>query len=181
MALFGIFNKKSAEEANSKAEPEKKAETFVLDLTAENVMKLYKKCRPTDATKEVYRISFQQKERGFPEDSTPLLLDAAAVDENLSGIWYLFGQLKTVHLQLPFLPIKDILKKYDGTFWTKDKSAPMYLMHLGIAAGVMMAPTAAEKASFIGTDVLSTLSPNDPEFADWYSQNKTNLIRKRLL
>lgn len=185
MALFGMFNKKSTEEAKLKAEPEEKIESFVLDLNNENVRKLYEKCKPTDATKEVYRVVLQKKELGFPEDSVPLLLDVSAVDENLSSIWYLFGQLQAVHqvvhdqYQSPFLPIKDILKKYDGTFWTSDKAAPMYLMHLGIAAGYMMPPVALTKNAFIGTDVLSTLSPNDSEFVNWYSQNKTKLIIKR--
>ena len=150
-----------------------------LDLNAESVKNIYLACRPTSETKELYRIIFQQKALGFPDDSTPLLLDAKAVETNLSNIFYLFGQLKSIHLQYPFLPIKDILKKYDNTFWTKDKSAPMYLMHLGIAAGAMMPPTAETKSAFVGNDILPTLSPNDPDFQNWYENNKVKLLRKR--
>ena len=167
MALFGMHKKKDAEEAKSKAEPKEKMESFALDLNAENVMMLYKKCRPSDASKEVYSIVFQQKNLGFSKDSAPLLLDAAAVKENLSYIWFLFGQLQTAHQKKPYLPIKDVLKKYDGTFWTKDKAAPMYLMHLGIAAAVMLPPDGSTKTALIGSDLAPTFSPNDPLFDEW--------------
>lgn len=149
-----------------------------LDLSTESVKNIYLACRPTEKSTNVYSIIFQQKALGFSKDSTPLLLDVNSIEENISNIFFLFGQLKTVHLKSPFLPIKDILKKYDNTYWTKDKAAPMYLMHLGIAASVILPPDAQTKTSLMGPDVLPTFSPNDPLFNEWVKQYKPRIFKK---
>lgn len=150
-----------------------------LDLNSENVHKLAKICGATQNSKFVYNIIFQQRKLGYPKDSTPITFDADIMDEYAPTIFYLFGQLHTIHNNFHTLPIKDILKKYDRTIWGNDKVTPLYLLHLGIAAKVINPPDAKTNCCILSPDVTPTLSPNDPNFEQWYEANKGKILRKK--
>lgn len=109
---------------------------------------------------------------GYPNDSRPISLDAECVDKNTVQILYMFGQLQIAHEHRGFLPIKDCLKKYNGTFWSNEKSSPIFLLHLGMAAGIIFSPHAETKSCLIIKDIPPTLSPEDSGFSEWYPKYK---------
>ena len=114
MGLFGFKNKgPSFEEKEQKVE--KKA-FEPMDLNAENITKLADLCGADKNSKFVYNIIFFQRKLGFPEDALPITFDADIIDENAPTIFYLFGQLYTVHNNFHTLPVKDAAKKYDKTW-----------------------------------------------------------------
>ena len=149
-------------------------ENFVpLDLNADNVAKIYSDCQIIESTTRYYEISLEQEDFGFPKNSKPLYFDASLLNAHIPSIYYLFGQLKTAHEPTFFLDIKDVLKKYDGTFWS-DKRVPLfYLLHLGIAAGVITPPEFKTKKFIFSDDLRETLSPKDPDFPEWWEYNKS--------
>ena len=150
-----------------------------MDLNSESIKDLIIKTRITPITKEVYEISLEQTSFGFQKNSKPLAFDANALDENIPNITYLFGQLQSIHERLHVLDLKDILKKYNGTFWSKEKTTPVYLLHLAIAAGLILPPQSTSKQCLIMQEIYPTISPNDPNFQSWYEQNKSKILKKK--
>ena len=92
-----------------------------IDLNSEIVKEIMQNCSVTKNSKEYYKVVLEQMPMGYPKDSKPLLFDADNFDENIFNFYYLFGQLKVVHEKKHLIPIRDTLKKYDGTIWAKDK------------------------------------------------------------
>lgn len=150
-----------------------------LDLNSETIKELTQSCSVTPTSKEFYKVIFEQIPMGYPKDSKPFIFDADAFDKIRPNIYYLFGQLKLIHDKKHNLPIKEILKKYDDTIWTKDKIAPLLLLHLGIGAGIILPPNAQTKSCVLRTDILPTISPNDPNFEKWYNENKEKILSLR--
>ena len=149
-------------------------ENFVpLDLNADSVAKIYEDCQIVESTTEYYEISLEQEDFGYPQNSKPLYFDASLLNANIPNIYYLFGQLKTAHEPTFFLSIKDVLKKYDGTYWSNKKISPFYLLHLGIAAGAITPPNLNLKVCIFADDLRETLSPKDPDFPEWWEYNKS--------
>ena len=150
-----------------------------LDLNAENVKKIYEDCQINENTQEYYEISLEQTDFGYSQNSKPLYFDANLLNSNIPNIYFLFGQLKSSHEPTYFLPIKDILKKYDGTSWSNQKVSPIYLLHLGIAAGAITPPNLKLKSCILAEDLIPTFSPNDPQFEEWYKDYKQKMLRKK--
>ena len=69
--------------------------------------------------------------------------------------------------------LKDVFKKYDGTSWSDKRVSPIYLLHLGIAAGAITPPNLKLKACIFSDDLRETLSPKDPDFPEWWEYNKS--------
>ena len=151
-----------------------------IDLNSEIVREIMQYCSVTENSKVFYKIILEQMPMGYPKDSKPFLVDADNFDENIFNIYYLFGQLKVVHEKNHLIPIRDILKKYDETIWAKDKIAPLLFVHLAIGAGIIMPPIAQTKSCIVKTDILNnilpTLSPNDPNFSEWWEEHKTEWL-----
>ena len=167
MALFGMFGNKE-----NKQKTEKK--TFdALDLNSKNIRDLATLCAADPTSKSVYPISLQLKEFGYPKDSKPLYFDVARIKENIPTIFYLFGQLDIVHRNFHALPLKDVLMKYDKSFWSDDKGSPILLSHLALAAKVMNHPDAKTNSCIMSSEATPTLSPKDPNFPEWWEQNKS--------
>lgn len=171
MGLFG-FKKKGPSFEEKEQKVEKKA-FEPMDLNAENINKLAHLCGADKNSKFVYNIIFYQRKLGFPKDTLPITFDADIMDENAPTIFYLFGQLYTVHNNFHTLPVKDAAKKYDKTIWEKDKVAITYLLHLAVAAKVINPPDAKTKCCIMSSKVTPTLSPNDPNFPEWWEKHKS--------
>lgn len=150
-----------------------------LDLNSENVSNLATLCAADQSSKSVYPISLQLKEFGFPKDSKALYFDVTRLKENIPNIFYLLGQLDVIHRNFHALPLKDSLIKYDKSYWSTDKSSPIVLLHLGIAAKAMNHPDAKTKSCILSPEIIPTLSPNDPNFEQWYEANKGKILRKK--
>ena len=146
-----------------------------LDLNADNVAKIYNDCQITESTTEYYEISLELEDFGYPQNSKPLYFDVSSLNAHIPSIYYLFGQLKNAHEPTYFLGIKDVLKKYDGTSWSDKRVSPIYLLHLGIAAAAITPPNFNLKACIFADDLVPTLSPKDPNFSEWWEQNKAKL------
>lgn len=183
MALLGLFGKKNEKAAAREAEipvetkveaisKDVKIDEYVADLNRESVIQLVKACRLTEKSREAYEISLEQTAFGYSKNSLPLAFDADVLDEHSTIIGYLYGQLQTTHNDLHAVPLKDILKKYDGSYWANEKNAPLYFLHLLIGAGILLPPTADTKQCLIMKEMPPTLSPEDSGFSEWYPKYK---------
>ena len=95
------------------------------------------------------------------------------MDANVKNVRYLLGQLYTLHKAEFFLHLSDVLKKYNGYLWSKEKIAGIFLLLLGIGTGNVTPPEAENMRSLLNGDIEPTLSPKDPNFPKWWEQNKS--------
>lgn len=113
-----------------------------------------------------------QKVFGYEEESPMIFFNKTNLNNSktIRKIRYLWGQLELVHKNGLLEPAA-IVKKYDGTIWTKDQSTVMKLIYLGNAS-LTIGPFTAKfgNSSFAKGAVVPTLSPLDPKYADWFQQ-----------
>ena len=139
-----------------------------IDLTEENVQKLFKRCLATEQTTDVQgTILFSQK-RGYKENSSLIAFDNKKLAENLNSIRFLLGQLKFVHEESSLLTTTNGIEKYDSSIWTKDPNILMQLLYLGQANGLYYPFQAATNCTQM-LGIIPSFSPKDPKFAEWYA------------
>ena len=145
-----------------------------LDLNSATVGKLFNKCLYTAESKNHTVAVFQETRMGYPKDTDPVFFDKDAIDSNRDLINFLLGQLNDAHRgPLVECTVQSLFLKYTGEPWTKDGITLLKLIHLALANS-SMAPFSAEKdRTLLKSYINPTLSPKDPNFSEWWEQNKS--------
>ena len=150
------------------------------DLNFETIKELFLECLPVKGkSKNISAVCLQQVLSGFPKDSDPIYFDTDKLDENQAFVRYLFGQLYSIHQGERDLKLADILKKYNGYLWCKDKAASIFLLHLGMGTKIIAPPDATTGSCLVFDGTYPTLSPKDPRFDEWYKLYKEKVLRKK--
>ena len=156
---------KKDEETRDKFEPK--------DLNLETIKQIFQDCMPVEGKTKKYRsIILESVDKEFSKNSDKLYFDRDKLKENKLNIMYLLGQLYAVHRGDRSLKVSDILKKYNGYLWSKEKFASVLILHLGIGIDQFSSPDAVQLSCDIFDAIEPTLSPKDPRFPIWWEQNK---------
>lgn len=150
----------------------KKFEFTPLDLNETNVRTILKRCLVTDETKNTQGIILFHEVLGFSEDSEPVIFDKEKIKNNKQQIMYLYGQLNDTHQNVKHITPNSASIKYNGEKWTKSSSIMMEFLHLGCVVLAIL-PFRAKTMDAALKCEISTLSPQDPNFHDWWEQHKS--------
>lgn len=152
-----------------------------LDLSKSVVNIIFNKSLTTTPDENSPVAVFHLQKLGYPEDSDPVFFDKQILDEHTKIIYYILGQLEKSHtMEQPILHPIDFFRKYTGENWTDDKVTVMKLIHLALATGAISQFSAKSDATgIVLSRVFPTLSPKDPNFEQWYEQNKVKILRKK--
>ena len=144
-----------------------------IDLNYDEFERIYNDCIPDDESKNFLKVILQQQADGFPNDSRPIFFDKDKINKHRKEVFYLYGQLRSVHGEWIFLFVVDSIKKYDDSTWTNNQTSALLFLHLGMAchASSRMAPPS--RSIYLSSDLHPTLSPKDPNFPEWWEQNKS--------
>lgn len=148
-----------------------------LELTEGNVQTIFNRCLATKDTEDYLKSILQQKDFGYEKDSNPILFDKKKLIENLKTIRYLYGQLFTTHKRsntintTPGNPHNSSIN-YKREVWTDKKGILMQFFHLGVVSDTIYPFTLKGNSGFKDIDIQPTLSPNDPNFSEWWEAHK---------
>ncbi len=145
----------------------------MIDLNEENVRNIFNYCLATEETpaEDIISTSFIESDIQTPIPS--IQLSRSTVNNNYLKLLYLVGQLENVHKVNFAFRINDGFKKYDGSYWTQDKTAVFSLYYLSCVTNVLpyFKPSPALKTFVSNLDenglLRPTLSPDDPNFEEW--------------
>lgn len=154
-----------------------KGNEFVpIDLNEANIKKIFSACIATSKNIEdnVGAMLFS-KRFGYKENSRPIFFDKETLEFYRNSIRFLFGQLKIVHDGETYITPSSVSKKYTGEIWTNDSGIIMQFLHLGSAVGNIPQFDATKNNSAILGFRNKTLSPYDPNFAEWYKDYETKM------
>ena len=147
------------------------------DLSESTVKGMFNRCI---ADSETPRGDFLEsllfsKYSGLVQHEKPIYFRTSMIKSNEKDIHYLYGQVLQSHksnIQISSLiGLNDGAFKYDGTLWTRDKSALLMFLHLGEAVGLLTDFNSIKQSLL--KKVKPTLSPNDPEFPAWWEEHKS--------
>lgn len=147
----------------------------MLDLTEENVKKVFNYCLANKETKDPFKAEFLEETQNMKLPN--IFMSKQKIIEKVWAIRYLLCQLAAIHEDKALLPLLDGYRKYDGTNWTENKGTLFMLYYLASSTGALplFTPYAARKtyvSSIYGQlDLKPTLSPADPDFPDWLKKN----------
>ena len=145
-----------------------------VDLNFDTVRAIFIECLPVKGkTKNISAVYLQQAASGFPKDSEPIYFDTDKLDENRGFVQYLFGQLYGIHKGERDIKLTDVLKKYNGYLWCKEKEASVFLLHLGMGTRTIAPPDASTMSFLVFDGTYPTLSPKDPNFPEWWEKKKS--------
>lgn len=152
-----------------------------VDLCYGIVNALFNSCLKTSDSTSFIQVNLYTQKRGYPEDSEPVYFDADAIQKFEKKITYIFGQLKLAHLDAPIIggSIQDFLEKYNDQYWATDGVTLLKLLHLGMANNNISPFYAKTDTAVLSTELIPTLSPKDPNFKEWYEQNKSKILKKK--
>lgn len=145
-----------------------------IDLTEENVEKLYEICKARPGTKDTYVMNIIENDTS----GTAYLFDVDALEHHQKEIAYLFGQLAVVQEKqerLHSCKLVDVIKKYDGSVWTRDTAVLVELLHLGtfFDYAVLIHKIDDTHIAVLNTNLLTpTRSPRDPRYLRWWKEEK---------
>lgn len=145
-----------------------------IDLTEENVLKLYEACEARPGTKDTYVMNIIETDTS----GTAYLFDVDALEHHQREIAYLFGQLTVVQEKQEKLhdcKLVDVIKKYDGSVWTKDTARILELLHLGtyFDYAVLIHKIDDTHIAVLNTNLLTpTRSPKDRRYMQWWIRNR---------
>lgn len=145
----------------------------MIDLNEENVRNITNYCIATEETpaEDVISTSFVAKD--FQTPIPNILLSRSRLSEKTLTMYYLIGQLENLHKGKLIFHVNDGFKKYDGTYWTQNKTAVFSLYYLSSAVDVLpyFKPFPSLKTFVSNLNENSfleaSLSPNDPNFEEW--------------
>ena len=151
-----------------------------LDLNKVIISQLFNKCLYTSESKNYTLAVYQQACLGYPKDTDPVYFDKDAMEANSDLINFLLGQLKdALNGPLTESTVQSLFIKYTGEPWTKDGVTLLKLIHLALANKSMAAFSAEKDRTLLHSCVKPTLSPKDPNFEQWYEQNKGKILKKK--
>lgn len=144
-----------------------------MPLTEETVEKLFKECGLKEGKNNLIKANlFMHNQEYFTIFNTNSIID------NLLNIHYLFGQLKNAHTQTRFFDFKQAVFTYQNTAWTKDTDKLLMFIQLGIVAGTITPIDDTTKQIEMTTELDPTVSPDDPNFEEWYKEHKADWDNK---
>jgi tetratricopeptide (TPR) repeat protein len=164
---MGLREKYKKRDENSDFEP--------LELTEENVQAIFNRCLATDkdSVENISSSTLFQKDLGYDKDSKPVFFNKEQVEKNKKNIFYMLGQLKSVHNNDPSLTATESIYRYDNVQWTSDSVKMMELYHLGeTSKGIHPFVKRSNTATISRLLVKPTLSPKDPSFSAWWEEHK---------
>ncbi|MCD7754012.1 MAG: hypothetical protein LUH41_05670 [Clostridiales bacterium] len=148
-----------------------------IDLNERNAQKIFEECLATKNSKKYIKSVLQPASWGSDKDSDPLIFDAERLRANIKEIYYLYGQLKALHTRNNTIntdvehPFNSMLN-YKNEIWTTNKGTLMQFFHLGVATNIIF-PFTEKGHSMYQRGIASTLSPNDPNFPEWWAKHKS--------
>ena len=150
----------------------------MLDLNEENVKKIFAYCvaTPQTLTDNIRRSSFFSPSCNVK--MTKMNFDKIRLKKVRNSINYMLGQLKPVHSHSLLMSLQEGYRKYDNTLWTENKITLFSLYFLGTATiqlphfeHSINNPQNFDSPINRQIELKPTLSPNDPNFKKWCSDN----------
>lgn len=147
----------------------------MLDLTEENVKKVFNYCLAAKETKDPFKAEFLKETQNMKLPN--IFMSKQKINEKVLTIRYLLCQLAAVHEDRSHVELLDGYRKYNGTNWTENKGTLFMLYYLATSTGALplftpYAPTKTYVSPIYGQLRLKpTLSPADPDFPDWLKKN----------
>lgn len=147
----------------------------MLDLTEENVKKVFNYCLATKETKDPFKAEFLEETQNMKLPN--IFMSKQKIIEKVWVIRYLLCQLAAIHEDKALLPLLDGYRKYDGTNWTENKGTLFMLYYLASSTGALpLFMPYPEKKTYVSPihgqlHLKATLSPADPDFPDWLKKN----------
>lgn len=153
---------------------EKRPQFTPLELNEGNVQAIFNRCLATkdDDRDEFYGSVLFQRDLGYDEDSKPVYFNKKKVEQNKQNIFYLLGQLRSVHSSDSNITSAESVYKYDDVQWTDDTVTLMMLYHLGETTKGILPFVKRSNTATIGLSIKPTLSPKDPNFPAWWEAHK---------
>ncbi|MCD7734303.1 MAG: hypothetical protein LUH48_04080 [Clostridiales bacterium] len=152
---------------------------IVMDLNEENVQEIFERCLADENTTEKrVGLLFPQALGWNKEDDQTVYFDKAKIKKDEKSIHFLYGQVASWDQDARLTP-KSVSKKYTGEVWTRNSGIIMEFLYLGNAIGIVTPfNKETQYAAHICTD--PTLSPNDPNFPEWWKEHKPEWEGKRI-
>ena len=148
-----------------------------IDLNTGTVNRLFNKCLYTEDSKDFLMVNMNSAEDGHEEDSDPIYFDADEIKRNCDTLNYMAGQLLAIqNKRYTYATVQDLFLKYDGECWTEDGVTLLKFIHLAIANGNLTRFLPTTNVTRLMSYIGNTLSPYDPDFEQWYEENKDKLI-----
>lgn len=147
-----------------------------LELNVLNVQSLFNRCLVTkdDPTGGILSSTLFQKAFGYDEDSKPVFFSKKRIEQNRKSIFYILGQLRSVHKNDLKITSTESIYRYDNVKWTSDTVKLMELYHLGeVSQSINPFVKQFNTALIRPALVKPTLSPKDPNFPAWWEQHKS--------
>ncbi len=153
-----------------------------IDLNEENVRVIFARCLLKDKSKMTRDVVTEgilfPGILGYSGDDLELIsFDKKAILDNKKNIEYLFGQLYATHnLDRTSLHLEDFSKKYSNKEWAADKVNILRLLYMGCCPETDCVSCFNHKkndTTFLPDDLKPTLSPNDPNFPEWWAKHKS--------
>ncbi|MCD7734094.1 MAG: hypothetical protein LUH48_02980 [Clostridiales bacterium] len=148
-----------------------------IDLNERNVHKIFEECLATKNSKKYIKSVLQPASWGNDKDSDPIIFDSEKLRANINNVIYLYGQLRAIHIDINTINTSrksycNSMLNYKNVLWTTNKGILMQFFHLGVATNIIY-PFGKEENSGFRYAVPPTLSPNDPNFPEWWAKHKS--------
>ncbi|MCD7802256.1 MAG: hypothetical protein LUH09_05035 [Clostridiales bacterium] len=149
---------------------------IVRDLNEENVQEIFERCLADTNTTEKLGVCLFSRALGYSEKEEDwVYFDKNKIKEENLSIRYLYGQLYAVHHLLQggdnTLTPNSVTKKYTGELWSRNSEILAEFLYLG-RIGSIVSPFAKESGRVFFVTSSDTLSPNDPNFPEWWKEHK---------
>lgn len=153
-----------------------------IDLNEEDVRVMFERCLLRDKSKMTRDVVTEgilfPSILGYSRDDLEFIsFDKKTILDNKRNIEYLFGQLYATHnLDRTSLHLKDFSKKYSDEEWAADKVNVLRLLYMGCCPETDCVSCFNHKkndTAFLLDDLKPTLSPNDPNFPEWWANHKS--------
>lgn len=154
-----------------------------LELNERNVQTLFKRCLldENNPSGECYPVQVLNPQL-CGRSSELIKLSKDNVESYAETIRYLLGQIKAFHGSNDTFALQEGFMRYDGTIWTKDYDTLFKLYSMGIST-VSISNFSLYKdviCSVKSSKCISTLSPKDPNYQEWFNGYEAKVKKKTL-
>ena len=130
------------------------------ELSEENVLLLYNRCKANEQTEKIIKVRVYNQEL-CGQDSPEVNFNGEKLVINADITFHMLGQLEAVHNKQPFMPSKQGFINYKGVKWTSKSSMLFALYALGIATSFLSPFVKYSNMNFSAT-IISGLEPTYP-------------------
>ena len=149
----------------------------ILELNERSVKTLFKKCLANEEnTKEGVYFSQVLRLDNCGKESEIIRFSKEMVDAYTPSIYYLLGQIKSFHGSNQTFALQEGFLRYDDTFWTNDYGVLFQLYALALSSASITSFCSLKNLIISAKSHLctATLSPKDPNFAEWWEEHKND-------